>query len=135
VLAEFVARLARAGEADRAAAGRGQPVALKRAVHQIKGAAAGTGSRRHRAGGVGGESRSSTGQSVAAVEKQVRELIELIAASRLRRGRWQAGRSSGSPMTQRVLIIDDTKNIHALVKARLAGEPVELHSRTRAPTR
>ena len=31
-------------------------------------------------------------------------------------------------MTQRVLIIDDTKNIHALVKARLAGEPVELHS-------
>ena len=31
-------------------------------------------------------------------------------------------------MTQRVLIIDDTKNIHGLVKARLAGEPVELHS-------
>src|SRR5438105_1706003 len=30
-------------------------------------------------------------------------------------------------MTQRVLIIDDTKNIHALVKARLAGEPVELY--------
>ena len=29
---------------------------------------------------------------------------------------------------QRVLIIDDTRNIHALVKARLAGEPVELHS-------
>jgi diguanylate cyclase (GGDEF)-like protein len=31
-------------------------------------------------------------------------------------------------MSQRVLIVDDTKNIHALVKARLAGEPVELHS-------
>jgi diguanylate cyclase (GGDEF)-like protein len=31
-------------------------------------------------------------------------------------------------MTQRVLIIDDTKNIHGLVKARLAGEPVELSS-------
>ena len=31
-------------------------------------------------------------------------------------------------MSQRVLIIDDTKNIHALVKARLAGEPVEFHS-------
>jgi DNA-binding response OmpR family regulator len=31
-------------------------------------------------------------------------------------------------MTQRVLIVDDTKNIHALVKARLAGEPVELQS-------
>ncbi|MEO6436183.1 MAG: diguanylate cyclase [Tepidisphaeraceae bacterium] len=31
-------------------------------------------------------------------------------------------------MIQRVLIIDDTKNIHALVKARLTGEPVELHS-------
>jgi two-component system, cell cycle response regulator len=31
-------------------------------------------------------------------------------------------------ITQRVLIIDDTRNIHALIKARLAGEPVELHS-------
>ena len=31
-------------------------------------------------------------------------------------------------MSQRVLIVDDTRNIHALVKARLAGEPVELHS-------
>ena len=31
-------------------------------------------------------------------------------------------------MIQRVLIVDDTKNIHALVKARLTGEPVELHS-------
>ena len=31
-------------------------------------------------------------------------------------------------MIQRVLIVDDTKNIHALVKARLNGEPVELHS-------
>ncbi len=31
-------------------------------------------------------------------------------------------------MTQRVLIVDDSKNIHALVKARLTGEPVELHS-------
>ena len=31
-------------------------------------------------------------------------------------------------MSQRVLIVDDTKNIHALVRARLAGEPVELHS-------
>src|SRR3954452_21895368 len=31
-------------------------------------------------------------------------------------------------MMQRVLIVDDTRNIHALVKARLAGEPVELHS-------
>ena len=30
-------------------------------------------------------------------------------------------------MTQRVLVIDDSKNIHALIKARLAGEPVELH--------
>jgi two-component system, cell cycle response regulator len=30
--------------------------------------------------------------------------------------------------TQRVLIVDDTRNIHALIKARLAGEPVELHS-------
>jgi diguanylate cyclase (GGDEF)-like protein len=29
---------------------------------------------------------------------------------------------------QRVLIIDDTRNIHALIKARLAGEPVEIHS-------
>lgn len=35
-------------------------------------------------------------------------------------------------MTQRVLIIDDTKNIHALIKARLAGEPVELCSATTA---
>jgi two-component system, cell cycle response regulator len=31
-------------------------------------------------------------------------------------------------MSQRVLIIDDTRNIHALIKARLAGEPAELHS-------
>ena len=31
-------------------------------------------------------------------------------------------------MSQRVLIVDDTRNIHALIKARLAGEPVELHS-------
>jgi diguanylate cyclase (GGDEF)-like protein len=31
-------------------------------------------------------------------------------------------------MTQRVLIIDDSKNIHALIKTRLGGEPVELHS-------
>jgi diguanylate cyclase (GGDEF)-like protein len=31
-------------------------------------------------------------------------------------------------MMQRVLIVDDSKNIHALVKARLTGEPVELHS-------
>ena len=31
-------------------------------------------------------------------------------------------------MTQRVLIIDDSKNIHALIKARLSGEPVEVHS-------
>ncbi len=30
-------------------------------------------------------------------------------------------------MTQRVLVIDDSKNMHALIKARLAGEPVELH--------
>jgi two-component system, cell cycle response regulator len=30
-------------------------------------------------------------------------------------------------MIQRVLIIDDSQNIHALVKARLAAEPVELH--------
>jgi diguanylate cyclase (GGDEF)-like protein len=30
-------------------------------------------------------------------------------------------------MIQRVLIIDDSRNIHALVKARLANEPVELH--------
>src|SRR5438874_7041601 len=30
-------------------------------------------------------------------------------------------------MTQRVLVIDDSKNVHALIKARLAGEPVELH--------
>jgi diguanylate cyclase (GGDEF)-like protein len=30
-------------------------------------------------------------------------------------------------MIQRVLIIDDSQNIHALVKARLANEPVELH--------
>jgi len=29
---------------------------------------------------------------------------------------------------QRVLIIDDTRNIHALIKARLAGEPVDIHS-------
>jgi diguanylate cyclase (GGDEF)-like protein len=31
-------------------------------------------------------------------------------------------------MSQRVLIIDDTRNIHALIKARLNGEPVELCS-------
>jgi diguanylate cyclase (GGDEF)-like protein len=31
-------------------------------------------------------------------------------------------------MMQRILIIDDTPNIHALVKARLAGEPVEMQS-------
>jgi two-component system, cell cycle response regulator len=31
-------------------------------------------------------------------------------------------------MTQRVLIIDDSKNIHALIKARLEGEGLELHS-------
>jgi diguanylate cyclase (GGDEF)-like protein len=31
-------------------------------------------------------------------------------------------------MPQKVLIIDDSKPIHALVKARLADEPVELHS-------
>jgi len=31
-------------------------------------------------------------------------------------------------MSQRVLIVDDTKSIHALIKARLAGEPVELQS-------
>ena len=31
-------------------------------------------------------------------------------------------------MTQRVLIIDDSRNIHALIRARLAGEPVEVHS-------
>jgi len=31
-------------------------------------------------------------------------------------------------MKQRILIIDDTQNIHALIKARLAGEPVELQS-------
>jgi len=31
-------------------------------------------------------------------------------------------------VNQRILIVDDSKNIHALVKARLTGEPVELHS-------
>ena len=31
-------------------------------------------------------------------------------------------------MIQRVLIIDDTRNLHALIKARLTGEPVEIHS-------
>jgi diguanylate cyclase (GGDEF)-like protein len=31
-------------------------------------------------------------------------------------------------MTQRVLIIDDSKNIHALIKSRLEGEGLELHS-------
>ncbi|HYO10216.1 MAG TPA: diguanylate cyclase [Tepidisphaeraceae bacterium] len=31
-------------------------------------------------------------------------------------------------MNQRILIVDDSKNIHALLKARLSGEPVELHS-------
>src|SRR3954463_6037420 len=31
-------------------------------------------------------------------------------------------------MTQHVLIIDDAKNIHALVRARLGGEELELHS-------
>ena len=31
-------------------------------------------------------------------------------------------------MSQRVLIVDDTRNIHALIRARLAGEAVELHS-------
>ena len=30
-------------------------------------------------------------------------------------------------MIQRVLVIDDSKNVHALIKARLAGEPLELH--------
>ncbi len=31
-------------------------------------------------------------------------------------------------MTQRIVIIDDSQSIHALVKARLAGEPVEMQS-------
>ena len=31
-------------------------------------------------------------------------------------------------MSQRVLIVDDTRNIHALIRARLIGEAVELHS-------
>ena len=31
-------------------------------------------------------------------------------------------------MPQKVLIIDDSKPIHALVRARLAEEPIELHS-------
>src|SRR5258706_2742449 len=31
-------------------------------------------------------------------------------------------------MTQRVLIIDDAKNIHTLIKSRLGGEELELHS-------
>lgn len=31
-------------------------------------------------------------------------------------------------MSQRVLIVDDTRNIHALIRARLVGEAVELHS-------
>src|SRR5687768_680731 len=34
----------------------------------------------------------------------------------------------GVKMAQRVLIIDDSKNIHALIKSRLEGEGLELHS-------
>src|SRR4051794_28052815 len=34
----------------------------------------------------------------------------------------------GVPMTQRVLIIDHSKQIHALIKSRLEGEGLELHS-------
>src|SRR5215217_6153412 len=30
-------------------------------------------------------------------------------------------------MTQRVLVIDDSKNIHALIKARLEGEPATMN--------